>query len=411
MSETTNSNFRRKVFYIPGFDPFPARRYRELYRRESSKQAQISGYKIGLSPLHVENGFGWHVQGCFEGKYTETEFEVLSWSDIVRASMQNTRLGLYVLLVKTAWIYVSTGALRQLMKLRVGPIIAALYPPFVLILQALLAFGFGSIAALLSSSILGLVGVSWPNWVIWGICGTVFCGGIVAAFKVASYLEPKLYAQYLMQDFTFSAAEYGATPKMLEPRMEAFSEKIFKATSKGYDEVLIVGHSSGAYLAVSVLARVLAMGKPVTKLGFLSLGQVVPMVSFLPKADRLRRDLHSLSASPDLTWVDVSALGDGCCFALCDPVAVSGAAPNDKRWPLVISAAFQKTLSKETLRALRWRYFRVHFQYLCAFDRPGDYDYFQITAGPLSLEERYKGRKPSPSRLETAVNPYPLRPA
>jgi hypothetical protein len=135
----------------------------------------------------------------------------------------------------------------------------------------------------------------------------------------------------------------------------------------------------------------------------LSLGQVVPMVSFLPGAEDLRRDLAFLSARPDLTWVDVSAPGDGCAYALCDPVAVSGMATAAKRWPLVVSAAFTQTLSPETRRSLRWRFFRLHFQYLCAFDRPGDYDYFRITAGPMSLAARYRGRAPSQSRIESGA--------
>ena len=47
----TQDVFRRRVFYIPGFDPFPPRRYRELYRTESQEQAQISGYTITQEPL------------------------------------------------------------------------------------------------------------------------------------------------------------------------------------------------------------------------------------------------------------------------------------------------------------------------------------------------------------------------
>ena len=50
--------------------------------------------------------------------------------------------------------------------------------------------------------------------------------------------------------------------------------------------------------------------------------------------------------------------------------------------------------------------FRLHFQYLCAFDRPGDYDYFAITAGPRTLGDRFAGRQASPSRIETPVNRY-----
>ena len=34
----------------------------------------------------------------------------------------------YLSLIKTAWIYISSGALRDVMKLRKGPVIAALYP-------------------------------------------------------------------------------------------------------------------------------------------------------------------------------------------------------------------------------------------------------------------------------------------
>ena len=69
--------------------------------------------------------------------------------------------------------------------------------------------------------------------------------------------------------------------------------------------------------------------------------------------------LHYLSARDELTWVDVTAPGDGCAFALCDPVAVTGVAPADKKWPLVISAAFTQTLSPERWKDLRWRFFRL----------------------------------------------------
>ena len=129
--------------------------------------------------------------------------------------------------------------------------------------------------------------------------------------------------------------------------------------------MLVVGHSSGAHLAVSVLADLIRAGRMPSfgpQLAFLSLGQVVPMVSFLRDAWRLRAELAFLSATDALTWIDVTAPGDGCAFALCDPVGVSGVAPANKRWPLVVSAAFTQTLSAEKWKALRWRFFRLHFQ-------------------------------------------------
>jgi hypothetical protein len=190
--------------------------------------------------------------------------------------------------------------------------------------------------------------------------------------------------------------------------MAVFRQSIAASMAGDWDEVLVVGHSSGAHLAVSILADLIREGgaRAGPALSFLSLGQVVPMVSFLPRADRLRADLHYLSQREEVTWVDVTAPGDGCAFALCDPVAVSGVAPEGQRWPLILSAAFTQTLSPERWKALRWKFFRLHFQYLCAFDRPGDYDYFRITAGPVTLGARYAGRAPSKSRITAAVSRF-----
>ena len=208
-----------------------------------------------------------------------------------------------------------------------------------------------------------------------------------------------------MQDYAFTAQFGGAYPPELNRRLKKFGQKVTQAMAENWDEVLIVGHSSGAHLAVSVLAelgRCEKIKRAPMPVGFLSLGHVIPMVTFLPRAAELRRDLHELSQMSEVSWVDVSAPGDGCSFALCDPVAVSGVAPKQKSGPLVVSAAFTQTLSPERWKALRWRFFRLHFQYLCAFDRPKEYDYFQITAGPVSLRQRFMGRTASKSRIETA---------
>jgi pimeloyl-ACP methyl ester carboxylesterase len=212
-----------------------------------------------------------------------------------------------------------------------------------------------------------------------------------------------------MHDYAYSARTRGANPPELEARMGEFVDRIAEALQSDVDEVLVIGHSSGAHLGVSVLADLLRAGRVSEdgpELSFLKLGQVVPMVSFLPDAWRLRADLAFMSAQESPFWVDVTAPGDGCAFALCDPVSVSGVAPLDKQQPLVFSAAFTQSLSKERWAELRWRFFRLHFQYLCAFDAPKDYDYFQITAGPMTLAQRYQGRPPSKSRIETPVNRF-----
>lgn len=392
----------RRVFYIPGYDPIHPRRYRELYRKEGAAQAAISGYEIALKPKAGKGNYGWRVNAGIDGHQVTSQVEVLVWSDIVRESMSNSIPATYWQLLRTAWVYIGSGTLWRLMRLRKGPVIAALYPVGMLIVQALLAVALG----LLTYRALEMVTDHRAARLAFAAVGTGLGIALLRWFKKK---DGKFFAYYLMHDYAYSAATRGANPPELEARMAQFGNDIAAALTEDVDEVLVVGHSSGAHLGVSVLADLIRAGRVPERgpaLGFLSLGQVVPMVSFLPRAERLRGDLRYLSTREELAWVDVTAPGDGCAFALCDPVSVSGVAPEGKRWPLVFSAAFTQTLSPTRWKALRWRFFRLHFQYLCAFDRPRDYDYFQITAGPQTLAARYDGRPASKSRIDHAVSKY-----
>ncbi len=399
---------RRAVFYIPGYDPIHPRRYRELYRKEGAAQAEISGYELSLSARPNGAQYGWNIKGLIDGTHVDASVDVLVWSDIVRASMDTSIPATYLQLLRTAWVYIGSGALWRLMQLRKGPVIAALYPVGMLLVQLVLAVLLGLVAAR-SLDLLPLVLGPNPVPALEALKPLVWGAVFVVALRWFKAKDAKFFAYYLMHDYSYGAATKGANTPELEARMTAFGEAIAEALQSDVDEVLVVGHSSGAHLGVSVLAdliraeRVPSDGPP---LAFLSLGQVVPMVSFLRNAYRLRGDLAYLSTSDALTWVDVTAPGDGCAFALCDPVAVSGVAPPDQKWPLVFSAAFTQSLSPARWKALRWRFFHLHFQYLCAFDRPRDYDYFQITAGPRTLAARYRDRPASKSRITKAVNKF-----
>lgn len=394
---------RRRVFYLPGYDPFHPRRYRELYRKESAQQAEISGYEISISPRRGEGPYGWLIESTQDGSHTSTEMQVLVWQDIVKASMDQGIIGTYAQLARTAWVYIGSGALWRLMRLRKGPMIAALYPVVFLLGQL-------AIALLIGLGMYQVLTQWFSEYVTMRLVfGFASIGVIVSVLKVFQRYDAKIFAYYLMHDYAFSAQTNGQTPLELETRMKEFANEIERALHSDVDEVLVVGHSSGAHLGVSILADLVRSGRLADKrpkLSFLSLGQVVPMVSFLPSAGRLRADLKTMGKQKVIQWVDVTAPGDGCAFALCDPVAVSGMADSETTKPLVISAAFTQTLSFNRWRALQWRFFRLHFQYLCAFDQVGDYDYFRITAGPLTLGQRFKDRSPSPSRKLDAVNRY-----
>jgi hypothetical protein len=378
---------KRKVFYLPGYDPVPARHYREMYRREGAQQAEISGYQLHMQ-AKLGAGYAWQATAEIDGIETTTEVEFLGWNDIVVASMQAGVLASYWLLLRTLWLYLRTGALFALIRLRPAPMLAALYPVALFGGQLLL----GLLALWLAVWALG-----WAGWPL----GFAALYGILWLFKRA---DRRIYAYYLLYVYAFSAWHAGGYPPALRARLEDFKARIAKALTQDNDEVLIVGHSVGAHLGVELLAEMERDGmiKGNTPLALLSLGEVIPMISYLPKARGLRRSLHALGKSARVFWLDVTAPGDGGCFALCDPVAVSGVGAG----PKVLSAAFSQTLKPETYAARKRAFFKLHFQYLCAFDKPDKYDYFAITAGPQTLEARFGTQSDSPSKRTECFSKY-----
>ncbi len=421
LSKSKTQVHRRRVFYIPGYDPNPPRRYRELYRSEGAKQSVISGYRIEQKSDRSDTG--WRVRAEIEGQPVQSKIDVLVWHDLVQSSMKAGILGTYLVLLRTAWIYLSTGTLRRLSWLAKGPVLAALYPIAMLLGQLVTAVagasmiaGFAGYLTFKGGEFLTrLLGFAPDTgsfaWTLVGaaVFWSIFLPVTVATLRWFKSKDDKTFAYYLMHDYAYTASRRGAYPDEIEARLHEFRHRIEAALREDIDEVLIVGHSSGAHMAVSIVADILRLKRfqgTGPALSLLTLGQVIPMVSFLPEARRLRRDLRLLATAEEITWVDVSAPGDGCAFALSDPVSVSGVAPRGQQWPLILSAAFSKTLKPETLKALRHRYFRLHFQYLCAFDNPGDYDYFRITAGPLTLGARFRGRRPSRNRIDVPASRF-----
>jgi hypothetical protein len=311
----------------------------------------------------------------------------------------------YLILIQTAWIYISTGALFRLMELRRGPVYAALYPVAILLVQLFTAILMAWAVATGMQACARLIGIGWFAAPAWGLA-------MILAYALLRWFKQKdgrFFAYYLMHDYGFSARWRGAEPPVLKGRMAEFEAAVADALQEDWDEVLVVGHSSGAHLGVSILANVIRKGhveKSSPTLSFLSLGHVVPMVSFLPEAKELRRDLAYLCTRDELFWLDVTAPGDPCCFALCDPIKTSSVSPDGQKWPLVISGAFTQTLSPEMQASLKNKFFRLHFQYLCAFDRPMSYDYFKITAGNQTLQSRFADHPPTPSRIDIPANRF-----
>jgi len=370
---------RRAVFLLPGYDPAPPRRYREIYRSEAVRQAEITGRQVQLTAAERPAPFyGWQTRAVQNDSATQTEFWLLPWNDLVRNSMRAGVFGIYRIAGRTALSYIAGGAFLALLRLRWQPMLAVLFPLAILFGQLVVATVALRVGALLG----GLTGLGMA---------AIMC------YAAADWLrkqDNRFYTYYLLHLYAFVAHNAAQPQPELAQRMAALADAVQAALDDGVDEVLIVGHSLGAQIAVDVVGDMLRAGRlqGPGHVGVLTLGQVIPMMSFLPAAKQLRRNLNTLAASPRIFWLDVSSQADGGCFALADPVAVTGVAPPHAYGPKVISAAFAETVEN----AQGQRFFDRHFQYFRAFTHPENYDYFAITAGAKPLAARFEARNNSP---------------
>jgi hypothetical protein len=397
---------RRCVFYFAGFDPTGPAHYHRLYKEQAAQQATLGGYQIevGARRKKGEHLAGWEVSSTplhgEDQSTTQTDYIFARWDDIVRSHWRPLDSVLaawrfFCALLATQWYYLRTGALMQMLRLA-WPAVVALVSPLLLVMVvsglwlatpwlgwSLLrnATLFGPTLAL-ATQVVALVAV----WVM----------VTVALAWMVRKLEDKFHMLWLMRSYLFTRQQALGRVPALEERLQSLATSISQAHSSGsYDEVLVVGHSSGCIMAASALARSCmppTLTQNATRLSFVTLGHWLPLLSSLPPAHAFRAQLQTLSQQHALSWVDFSAPADGCCFALVN--AVDAAVPVDQRGPCapkLLSPRFQTLFSPNDYLALRKKRFDLHFQYIMAGRIAGDYDYFALTAGNVSLKDRYAG--------------------
>lgn len=399
---------QRCVFYLSGFDPSGPSRYHQIYSQEAVKQARCSGYRLAVGRRRRldEHRAQWELDfTSADGTTCHTQYQFLRWDDIVRRAWVRSPWLLAWLSLASLFQYLANGSAWRVLQTS-WPAFICLISPGVTTLLCWLA-----------------VGVTWPLADLvgpdrWGLTGELVVWSLMVLGIV--WMQARLGRLWRLDWLTRSASfilrqARGQTPD-LEQRLDLFGHTLASAIrSERFDEVLVVGHSSGAMLAISVIARAMkelnpswgavAEGQqrtdaanlpqffpisPAQHLSLLTLGHCMPLLSYQPQAQQFREELDSVRRWTALHWVDISALADGCSFALTSPCEVLRQRSHPSAQPLpaepqMLSARFASLFKPETYRRLRSDRMKFHFQYLMATELIGSYDFFRMTAGVRSL--------------------------
>lgn len=402
---------RRLVFFIAGYDAEARSRYRMLFMRElllSARRFAEPAPKIGRASEEA-GGLAqvWQVGPCPEVGGAAVDYEVLHWDDLVARDGRRPRLVNVGLLVAGTLHALVRGALWRFYRFNhlYGNVIVY---PFAMVLA--LALVSGLIAALVHPHLghgyghsLGLPpALSLPAALVLGVAW------------IAAIDRPlnRVFFWLLLRSWVFHWQHGQGWRPDYEARLDAFAERAAariaqaRAAAEPPDEILIVGHSTGGMTAVELAARLLErmpdLGAAGPALSLATLGSALPLVAIQPQAGRLRAQIAGLVASRRLVWCDFQAPQDWMNFPGFNPILdldlpdTGGTVAN----PIVRSAQFKRILTPETYAKVRNRPFRMHFQFLMANERPGDYDYFRMVLGPQYLRDR---------ALLPIIGPEPVR--
>ncbi len=239
---------RRTVFYIPGFDPRGPVHYHRLYSAEAAKQAGVNGLNPTVSKRRTvdEIEAAWTVTT----ESGETDYRFLRYEDIIRRQWPRNALAMYGAVVRYTWHFLRMGVYAAILRNSWPGFIAVTYPPLLTAGLFLLSALIGSVAAMLLEGVAGL-----SAWVIVPL-------SLGVPLLLYRFLETRFNAFWLARSCAFLVDRMMGRVPGIEERCNAFAARVAEAMNRAdTDEVLLVGHSVGTHLAVTVAARALELAE------------------------------------------------------------------------------------------------------------------------------------------------------
>jgi hypothetical protein len=378
----------RHIIYVQGYDPRGLARYYRMFRTELRKFDRLYQLKTTISrPQDLSDGeiASWRIETRANDWQTCTAYDFLRFEDFIKRDLAQP---IWKTVFSAVWVYLQLvfgGTITRFARANWRFATFVTYPYLVLLAEALCAAG----VAWLFRKGLDAVGVPDPFSML--AAAALFVALLGTALK---YTEERTYALYLLRDHIWTWEFAHRRQPEWDRRIDRFAEHLCKvARTSRAEEIVLVGHSSGSFLAVEILARALKLDPVLARQGprvmLLTVGGNCPVVGYHAAAQHFRDHLRELAVEPSIDWIDCQARKDVMNFFQFDPVAAHGIDVGDARCnPTIVPVRFREIIAPEHYNAFRWQFFRVHFQFVMANDRPHPYDFFMVVCGPVPLRER-----------------------
>jgi hypothetical protein len=378
----------RHIIYVQGYDPRGLAQYYRMFRTELRKFSRL--YRLAATigrPQSAPDGesASWTIETKAGDWQTHTSYDFLRFEDLIQRDLAAP---VWATVFQAIWIYwrlVFGGTIARFWKAHWRFATFITYPHLLLLVEALCSLG---IAAAFAK---GLDALGIPDLFSIAAAIAVFVALLGAVLK---YSENQTYLLYLLSDTIWTWEFSHRQRPEWDQRIDRFAQHLVNvARSSDAEEIVVVGHSSGSFLGAEILARALkldpSLGRHGPRIVLLTIGGNFPIVGFHAVSQEFRDHLGLLAVEPSIDWIDCQSRKDVMNFYPFDPIAGHGIDVGaSRRNPTIVPVRFREIIKPEHYNLFRWKFFRVHFQFVMANERPHAYDFFMIVCGPIPLAER-----------------------
>src|SRR6516165_4178903 len=367
---------KRLVFHIGGYDPItPPASAQQRFVREIARFQRTWSVKAIVDGLSdTADQIQWKVTTTGPNWLVETDYRLVRWNDVIEAFGRRSigsRISVGVLvfldfvLAGTLWRYLLTNW-------RYAGFFLYPFVMFGLLIAA--AFLIGAFAFKITGSSPIAIG-----------------GGLFGFAAVLAGPWRWLNLGDLFDDWIFSREYIRYGNSGLAQKLDRLAaELVAAASNSAADEILVIGHSLGAVLAVDLLDRALkldpAPGRNKIPVTFLSVGSSILKIGLHPKATRFRTAMERVANSRAIFWGDYQALVDPLNFYKSRPMAEMGLSTENEATVRVVRLS--QMLDDDIYRRIRLHFFRLHCQFVSGNDKRTSYDYFMLICGPVSAKSQ-----------------------
>ena len=376
---------RRGVFYVGGYDPKTPAAFFERLDKERARFEALWGVETARGEMEDVDGVAVSTvrasgRSAGEAWNVETDVHFFSLEAIVQRDFADPiwrRFGRYLV---TFVDYVASGSMFAFFRTNWRFAGYFLYPFAMVLLLALVTVG--------------------PLWWLGHRLGDEpgelagLAGGIALFLAVLLKVAPRWYVPHLMDLWSFSRNWIRERRPDARALFDRYGRVMAaRAAGGNYDEIVLVGHSTGGALILEIAQAALgadpAFARAAPRVTLLTVGSTALKIGLHPAAGHFRDKVQALHDA-GLGWVEYQSLTDIINFEGTDPAAEMGIRRTDPDFGLAQRVRIRSMLEPETYKRIKRNPFRVHYQFVFANTARYHYDFHSICFAPLPLLERAK---------------------